>query len=261
MPYKDPEVAKAKNREYYLKNKEKLALKNKQWRIDNAEYIKEYSAKYQQEHKKELSFARNERKKKDIEKRRADNRESYQRNKEVRLAKHKEWHDKNPEKVEYYVKKNRVLKGFDVKPKKAGKTIEEKREAYNLAYRININAKIARILRSRTRTALKRNATPKKWSAVSELGCSIEFCREHIESLFREGMSWENHGLKTWHLDHKIPLSAFNLQDEIEYKIACHYTNIRPLFSKENLEKQGANVKCYRKEIEEKIKEYLDAHK
>ena len=40
MPYKDPSVAKAKRREYYLKNKERLLEKNKTWVAANIESVR-----------------------------------------------------------------------------------------------------------------------------------------------------------------------------------------------------------------------------
>ena len=40
MPYKDPSVAKAKRREYYLKNKERLLEKNKAWVKANIESVR-----------------------------------------------------------------------------------------------------------------------------------------------------------------------------------------------------------------------------
>jgi len=40
MPYKDPSVAKAKRREYYLKNKERLLEKNKAWAEANIESVR-----------------------------------------------------------------------------------------------------------------------------------------------------------------------------------------------------------------------------
>jgi hypothetical protein len=48
-------------------------------------------------------------------------------------------------------------------------------------------------------------------------------------------MSWGNYG--QWHIDHIIPLSSFNLLEEQQFKIACHYTNLQPLWAKENLSK------------------------
>jgi hypothetical protein len=40
MPYKDPSIAKAKSREYYLRNKERLLEKNKAWALANAESVR-----------------------------------------------------------------------------------------------------------------------------------------------------------------------------------------------------------------------------
>jgi hypothetical protein len=40
MPYKDPSVAKAKQREYYLKNKERLLANNKAWIAANIESVR-----------------------------------------------------------------------------------------------------------------------------------------------------------------------------------------------------------------------------
>jgi len=40
MPYKDPLVAKARNREYYLKNKASILEKNKAWALANVEHVR-----------------------------------------------------------------------------------------------------------------------------------------------------------------------------------------------------------------------------
>jgi hypothetical protein len=69
------------------------------------------------------------------------------------------------------------------------------------------------------------------------IGCDRETFISHIEKQFTEGMTWENYGLKGWHVDHIIPLSSFNLTVEDEVKKACHYTNLQPLWWQDNLEK------------------------
>jgi hypothetical protein len=46
-------------------------------------------------------------------------------------------------------------------------------------------------------------------------------------------MTWENHGVHGWHIDHIIPLSS--AKDDIELlKKLCHYTNLQPLWAEEN---------------------------
>ena len=52
-------------------------------------------------------------------------------------------------------------------------------------------------------------------------------------------MSWENHG--EWHLDHVIPLSYFDLNDELQRLAAWHYINFQPLWAADNLKKGGKN--------------------
>lgn len=99
----------------------------------------------------------------------------------------------------------------------------------------NINERLANSLRSRLRLAIKNNS--KTGSAVRDLGCSVSEFKQHLESRFQEGMSWDNYGIKGWHIDHIEPISKFNLTDIEQVKIACHYTNLQPLWAKDNLSK------------------------
>jgi hypothetical protein len=67
------------------------------------------------------------------------------------------------------------------------------------------------------------------------LGCTINEAIEHFEQKFQPGMSWENHG--QWHIDHIRPLASFDLTDPEQRKQAGHYSNLQPLWAKENLSK------------------------
>lgn len=105
------------------------------------------------------------------------------------------------------------------------------------------NSRMSATLRSRINCALKRVKAGKQkpGSAVKDLGCSVGELMSHLESLFKPGMSWHNHGLKGWHIDHIIPLDNFDLTDPEQFKKACHYKNLQPLWAVENLSK-GARL-------------------
>ena len=68
------------------------------------------------------------------------------------------------------------------------------------------------------------------------IGCSPLQLRSHIESQFKKGMSWENYG-SYWHVDHIIPVSAFDHTSRKQRQQCWHWTNLQPLEAKENLMK------------------------
>ncbi len=109
---------------------------------------------------------------------------------------------------------------------------ERERYASDTAY------KLTKLLRARLCKAIKRKS--KKSSAVKLLGCSIDELIIHLESQFTVGMSWTNHG--QWHIDHILPVSSFNLEDPTQLTIVCHYTNLQPLWAKDNISKGGARL-------------------
>lgn len=133
-------------------------------------------------------------------------------------------------------KKRRNKKAWERHKEIHKEEIEQKkidREIY-LAER-RVIARIARVLKSRIREAVKGEW--KHGRTQELLGCSIEFFRAYIESLWTEGMSWENHTNRGWHLDHIIPCAFFDLTNEEEQKRCFHYTNYQPLWWKPNISK------------------------
>jgi len=91
------------------------------------------------------------------------------------------------------------------------------------------------------RIALKHKI--KTGSSVRDLGCTLEQLKAHLESQFQLGMTWENHGVQGWHVDHIIPLASFNLADRDQLLKACHYTNLQPLWAKDNWSKKDKEGK------------------
>lgn len=100
---------------------------------------------------------------------------------------------------------------------------------------IDTSYKIACNLRCRMSEAIKNDF--KCGSSVKDLGCSIPEFKKYIESKFQPGMTWENWGRDTWHLDHITPLSWFNLEDRNQFLISAHYSNYQPLWAVDNWSK------------------------
>jgi hypothetical protein len=147
-------------------------------------------------------------------------------------AKNKKWYESNKKAVALL--------------KKAYKSNNrEKISAYEKDYSLSRRLKdkefkIRCNLRSRLSKALK--GIGKESSFKEYIGCSIEELKKHLESQFQPNMSWDNYGKYGWHIDHIKPLASFDLTDPDEFKKACHYTNLQPLWAKDNLSKGAKEV-------------------
>lgn len=80
--------------------------------------------------------------------------------------------------------------------------------------------KIADNLFSRLRWHLLRAQKDNR----TEFGCSVFELRAHIESQFRDGMTWRNYG-KEWEMDHVCSRQNYTEKDML---FCFHYTNMRP---------------------------------
>jgi hypothetical protein len=106
-----------------------------------------------------------------------------------------------------------------------------------------------RMIRNMRRRCLLALKGRYKYATTFKLvGCSHEELIKYLESLWREGMSWDNYGSnedKThcgrWHIDHIKPISSFDLSKEDQQKACFHFSNLQPLWAEENLAK-GCSV-------------------
>lgn len=94
---------------------------------------------------------------------------------------------------------------------------------------------IASRLRCRLRNALNKASATKSDSTFALVGCTPSDLAAWIERQFLPGMGWHNRSM--WHVDHIVPLIAFDLTCEDQQRVAFHYMNLRPLWAKENISK------------------------
>ena len=165
------------------------------------------------------------------EKRKETLKKFYENNKEKELLRFKKYREENPEKRKEtctkYNKNNRE------KINESARLWKRKTRLNNPMYRLSSN------LRERTKDYLSCKTVNQSTAIKDLVGCTPHFLKEYLENKFTEGMSWDNYGFYGWHIDHIIPLSSAKTEEEI-YKL-CHYTNLQPLWSEDNL-KKGSKI-------------------
>ena len=195
------EIKKSYRKKYYLKNKVSVLERNKEWRENNKEYILLYNKIYCEDNKEYLSM------KKKI----------YRENNPYQ---NKIWRENNPNKLKEYRYKYSKSDSCKEDRKKWYRSIK-KRSPHILAWRSILN------------NTLKRFGKKKEDETIKLLGYSAIELKEYIESLFIEGMSWENYG--DWHIDHIIPVSSYNPETSID--VVNSLKNLQPLWAFDNLSK------------------------
>ena len=115
---------------------------------------------------------------------------------------------------------------------------------YHRNYRAtNTGNKIKHALRTRMSNLIKTQNSRRKVSGnypshtlLHNLGCDYDFFIRWIAYQASSEMTFENYGVY-WHIDHVLPVRAFNHENEEEVKVCWNWINLRPLEAEENLRK------------------------
>ncbi len=188
------------------------------------------SAKYYQCHKDKIKSYFENRKELKAE----YDREYRERMSEEQIQARVEYRKKNKEKKKEY---DRLRKENKIKALEKSGFFEQK--AAELAIKRG-QRKLSLKLRTRFYMALKKNS--KRGQMVYFMGATAEAVKSHIANKFLPGMTWENWGPKTWHIDHIRPLSSFDLTKKEDLCLAFHFSNLQPLWAKDNLKKRANYV-------------------
>jgi len=105
------------------------------------------------------------------------------------------------------------------------------RKLNNPGYRLNRNMK------SVINQSLKGSKNGQSWTKL--VGYDTQELKEHLESQFKEGMTWDNR--EKWEIDHIIPVSLFNIKGvkSSGFKKCWALENLRPLWKHENRAKRN----------------------
>jgi hypothetical protein len=144
---------------------------------------------------------------------------------EKRYANFRETYRKNSE---IYLEKQRLRKDSD-------ESRQWYREYERNKRKTDILWRLSKSLRDRLYKAVTRGT--KTSSAIDIVGCSVAELKIHIENQFSDGMCWQNYG--EWHIDHIRPCVSFDLTNIDQQMLCFHFSNLRPLWGKDNRSKGG----------------------
>jgi len=158
----------------------------------------------------------------------------------------KKYHEKNKEKVNSYYaswlnenKEHRkeYMKNYQKNNKeqirKRKREYEKNRKSKDPIYKLIGNFRTAIYI------VLKENNMSKFGHYFDVLGYSQNDLVKHLESQFKNGITWENYG--KWHVDHILPIDSFTFNDmnDPEFIKCWSLDNLQPMWGGENISKSN----------------------
>lgn len=115
------------------------------------------------------------------------------------------------------------------------------------SYRNSAQRKIIERTMNILRNGLRTKGTGKlhldtKFIAIFK--CNPIVFKAYIASLWVDGMTWDNYGTgkNNWQIDHIKPCASFDVTESNQFAICFHPTNLRPLWTIDNLKKGSKSI-------------------
>jgi hypothetical protein len=197
-----------KRKKIYQNNKEKIKKQSRQYYWEKKELIKAYKKQY------------------------------YLENKEKIIIQKKQYRLENKHKIKQYCLKNKDHRNKSSKRwQKVNKTYYKNywKNKYNSDLKFNLNAKMS----SAIRESLKNNKN--KWHWETLVGYTVIDLKNHLEKTIPQGYTWQDYLDGKLHIDHIIPVSAFNFDstEHVDFNRCWALENLRLLPAKDNLVKNA----------------------
>ena len=235
-------------KEYYQANKKRFAKMSKIYRKANGDKLKASKKAYHEANADKIKIKKKAYYEANREKTQAYSRARYQDKREEILVKNKAYYEANKEKIKVrdkkYYEANReaiLAKAQAYRDANADEINARTRKQMKKRYHTDPLYKLKVTYRSHTLRGFKKINEGKDIKSLDCLGCSWKNFFSHIESQFYdhpdtgEKMTFKNHSLYGWHLDHIEPL--YNAKTKEDVIRLSYYTNFQPLWARENLSK------------------------
>jgi hypothetical protein len=166
----------------------------------------------------------------------------WKRGGKAKIKKYKKdnWEEISKKNAKYH-KKNKKRQNQQKRDWYYNKGGKERTLEYQREYHQKPKVAAARSYRKSLRGVLDRVGTKKEKHTIEYLGYSASDYKEHIESLWKPGMSWENYGQGkgTWQIDHIKEVMQYVEEGVTDTKIIHSLSNLQPLWDDEHHKKSG----------------------
>lgn len=110
-----------------------------------------------------------------------------------------------------------------------------------IKYRSNPKGKLRCLIGTAIWRSLKDGKVERSWESLVDY--DVESLKQHIEKQFTDEMSWKRFMQGDIHIDHVIPVAAFNFEtsNDMDFQRCFALKNLQPLWAKDNL-KKGASL-------------------
>jgi len=226
MSYKDKDYHK----NYYIKNIDKI----KEYRENNCEKIKKYGEQYGKQYWVDNKERLSKQKK-----------QYYEENKNIILKKCKRYRDDNQEQTKKACKKWRK----DNPEKVRMVNSKWKKERHKIDLKYNLNKKISETIR----TSLKGNKNGRHWEDL--VGYILNDLIKRLKKTLPVGYGWQAFMEGKLHIDHIIPISAFNFtkSEHPDFKRAWALKNLQLLPARENIIKSNHLTRPFQPALKLKV--------
>lgn len=153
----------------------------------------------------------------------------------------RKYRKENPEKAGEWAREN--LERCRENVKNYRKANPEWWKEWNLHHAAKPHNRIRTRMSAMMRYCLKQNKDGKPWESL--VGYTLSDLRKHLSKTMPKGYTWDD--LDKLHIDHIIPITAFNIEDEnsIDFYRCWGLKNLRLLPAMENMKKNAKLTKPF----------------
>ena len=200
-----------RKKKYYVENRERILERGKKYRKDNPEKIKERGRRDRKRHSERMEAYR---------------KKYYIENREMILERSKKYKKAEREKARAW----------------AGKYFENKaKKKYIASLKLGTTNKIARAIRSSLKNIKSSRISEGNRSWEKKVGYTLNELFKRLEKTIPGGYTWIDFLNGELHIDHRIPISAFNFTkvEHTDFKRCWALKNLRLLPARENWSKHN----------------------